>query len=121
MRLANRPDASTWPAAEKRIEQELSLSNLTVSTFERRHKEDASLETVLDSVLRESAARGAVLVAVEKDEGVRLHALFYNRDRRIPEYRTHFLALSATSDNVEVAAIKAREAVLATLYEGIPS
>ena len=121
VRLGSCPGVSAWPAVEKRIEKELSLSNLTVLVFDRQPAKDGTLETVLDSVLRSSAARGAVLVAVSPGDGVQLHALFYNRETGILEYRRHFLGSSPTPENTEVAAIKAREAVLATLYERNPS
>lgn len=120
VRLEGCRAVSTWPAVEKRIQKELSLSNLTVLIFDRRPEGGASLERVLESVLRESTARGAILVAVTPDDGVQLHALFYNRDTGIPEYRRHLLGPSPTPETAEVAAIKAREAVLATLFDLSP-
>ncbi len=96
------------------------MSNLTVLVFDRQPTENVSFEAVLDSVLRDSSARGAVLVTVSPGDGVQLHALFYNRETGILEYRRHFLGSSPTPESAEVAAIKAREAVLATLYESNP-
>lgn len=122
VRLRGAGAVSAWPAVEERIQRELSLSNLTVLVVDRRPEGKASLETVLHSALRESTARGAVLVEVTPESGVLLHALFYNPKTSLPEYRRHFLGRGPTPQNAEVAAIKAREAVLAALYEGsLPS
>ena len=110
----------TWPAVEKRIQKELSLSNLKVLIVDRRLEGKASLETVLDSALRESSAMGAVSVTVSPDAGVQLHTLFYNQETGPPEYHRFFLGPSPTHDNMEVAAIKTREAVLAALYTRNP-
>ncbi len=105
---------------EERIRRELSLSNLSVSVVEGSSLQQGSMRTMLDSMLRRSAARGAVSVTVSQDEGVLAHTLFYNRETKSPEYHLHFLVPTPKDDTVEVAAIKTREAVFAALYESPP-
>ena len=47
-------EASTWPAVEKQIQKEISLSNVNVSVIDNTPTRETPLEAVLDSVLRAS-------------------------------------------------------------------
>lgn len=106
-----------WPAVETRIQKELRLSDVNVTVVKAEDTRTVSARKRLEKALQATTARGAMLVTVADRSGASLHLLF---PADVPAHPDIYIAVvlsdAPTEDTVEIAAMKAREAILASLY-----
>lgn len=123
IRLENCCENASWPAAEERIVRELSLSNLNVTLLDGHqilhgHQlDDESIKLALASALDKTKSRVSFLIFVTPEANVQLFTLFRNPNTSNEEYHQLFLGKRSSDDTAEVIALKAKEAVHATLYD----
>jgi hypothetical protein len=107
-----------WPAVETRIQKELRLSDVNVTVVKAEDSRTDSVRTRLENALQATTARGAMLVTVAEEGAASLHLLL---PADTPAHRNMYISIvlsgAPTADAVEIAAMKAREATLASLYQ----
>ena len=109
--------ACTWPAAENRLLEELSLLNISVET--RDVDVDISNELRRDEMLQQSAqnsgARIAVIMPLLPGAPLRVEIRLYDRNEDITAVKTWPLFEPDTLDAAIIAGIRGAEAIRAAL------